>query len=196
MRKEEFLNELRSKLAGLPKADIEDHISFYSEAIEDRIDEGKTEEAAVAEIGPVDKIINDIAKETPLVKLVKEKVTPKRSLKGWEIALLILGFPFWFPLVLTALILCLVAYLLIWVFVFVVYAIELALVVSSISGLIIFFASIFTGNANLIALGSFLLAGGGAILLFFGCIGVTKGTYLLSKRIVTSIKSSFIRRGK
>lgn len=41
MKKEEFLAELRSKLSGLPKEDIDNRIEFYNEMIEDRIDEGK-----------------------------------------------------------------------------------------------------------------------------------------------------------
>lgn len=195
MRKEIFLNELRYKLKGLPEKDIEDRISFYSEAIDDRIDEGKSEEEAVAELGSIDDIVNDIAKETPLVKLVKEKVTPKRSLNAWEIVLLVIGFPLWFPLVLTALILCLVAYLLIWVLVIVTYSVEMGLIGSSIWGLVAFFGYLSSGTFNPVPLGIFVMAGGAAILFIYACIGATKGTFVLSKNIITSIKASFIKKG-
>ena len=56
MNKEEFLSELRTKLSGLPQEDIEERISFYSEMIDDRIDEGMDEEAAVAAVGHLDDI--------------------------------------------------------------------------------------------------------------------------------------------
>ena len=195
MKKEQFIEELKNRLKGLPKADLEDRISFYEEAINDRIADGKTEEEAVRDIGTVDEAINEIAKDTPLVKLVKEKVTPKRSLTALEVVLLILGFPLWFPLVLTAFILCLVGYLLIWVFVFVSYVTETALAVSSIGALIAMFASIGSGAFNLAALGASIMCAGGAILWVFVCIAVTKLTIELSKSIIGGIKKSIMKKG-
>ena len=195
MKKEQFIEELKNRLKGLPKADLEDRISFYEEAINDRIADGKTEEEAVRDIGTVDEVVNEIAKDTPLVKLVKEKVTPKRSLTALEIVLLILGFPLWFPLVLTAFILCLVGYLLIWVFVFVSYVVETALAVASIGALIAMFASIGSGAFNLAALGASIMCAGGAILWVFVCIAVTKLTIELSKSIIGGIKKSIMKKG-
>lgn len=195
MRKDEFLSELRSKLKGLPQRDVDDRISFYSEMIDDRMDEGKSEEEAVADIGSVDYIISEIAKDTPLSTLVKERVKPKRTLRAWEIALLILGFPLWFPLVLTAFILCLVGYLLIWVFVLVIYAVELSIVACAIGGMVIFFVCLANGDFNILYLGMSIMSTGGAILLFFGSIGATKLALKLSKKIVLGIKSSFIKKG-
>ena len=49
MTKKEFLSSLRSKLQGLPPSDIDERISFYSEMIDDRMDEGKSEEEAVSD---------------------------------------------------------------------------------------------------------------------------------------------------
>lgn len=196
MKKEQFIEELKNRLKGLPKADLEDRISFYEEAINDRIADGKTEEEAVRDIGTVDEVVNEIAKDTPLVKLVKEKVTPKRSLTALEVVLLILGFPLWFPLVLTAFILCLVGYLLIWIFVFVSYVVEIALAVASIGALIAMFASIGSGTFNLAALGASIMCAGGAILWVFVCIAVTKLTIELSKSIIGGIKKSIMKKGK
>ena len=124
MRKEEFLSTLRSQLAGLPKEDIEEQIEFYSEAIDDRIEEGQSEEEAVRAVGGVDQAVTQIAENTPLSKLVKEKVVPKRKISAFEVILIILGFPLWFPLLVTAFVLFLVFYLLVWVLVLVVYSIE------------------------------------------------------------------------
>lgn len=56
MSKEEFLAQLRRGLAGLPQEDVEERLTFYSETIDDRIEEGLTEEAAVADVGDVDEI--------------------------------------------------------------------------------------------------------------------------------------------
>ena len=48
MTKLNFLLSLNEKLAGLPKNEIEEHLNFYVEMIEDRIEDGMPEEEAVA----------------------------------------------------------------------------------------------------------------------------------------------------
>ena len=191
-----FLNTLQSKLAGLPEEDIANRISFYSEMIDDMVDDGKSEEEAINEIGSVDDIVDEIAQDTPLLKLVKEKVKPKRQLRAWEIVLIVLGFPLWFPLVLVALILLLVAYILIWIMVIVTYTVETSLVVASIGSFVAFIAYMVHGDFNLMTLAASIMCSGGATLLLFGCIGATKGTIKLSKTIFRKIKSSIIRKGK
>ena len=196
MTKSEFLNELKSKLVGLPKDDIDNRIEFYGEMIDDRIEEGKTEAEAIEDIGTVDEIVAQIAKETPLLKLVKERVKPKRSLRAWEIVLLVLGFPLWFPLLVTGLVLAFVFYLLLWVFVLVAYIVEIALAFSSVASLVIFFVYLANGSLNLMSLGASIMCFGGAIIFIFACIGITKGTIKLSKFITLRIKTLFIRGDK
>ena len=195
MKKEEFLKELKKRLKGLPKDDLENRIRFYGEMIDDRIDDGMSEEDAVKEVGTVDEVVAQIAAETPLARLVKERTKPKRSLRTWEIILLILGFPLWFPLALTALILCLVGYLLIWVLDIVVYAVELAFAVASIGSIVALFASMATGQPMMFWLGSAILCAGAAMLLAFGCVGITKATLKVSKRILIGIKTAFLGKG-
>ena len=195
MTREVFLNSLREKLKGLSPEDIEDRISFYYEMIDDIMDEGKTEEEAVAEIGSVDDVVYEIAQDTPLAKLVKERIKPKRKLAAWEIVLLVLGFPLWFPLALTAAILCLVFYILFWVFVIVAYAIETSLVVGSIAFLIAGLANLSSGGPAIATLGIALLCGGGGALFFFACWYITKGTIILHKKVFTKIKAKFIKKG-
>ena len=77
MNKEQFLDELRRELSGLPREDIEERIAFYEEMIADRMDEGMSEKEAVSGIGSVEEIARQIMSEIPLTKLVKEKVRPK-----------------------------------------------------------------------------------------------------------------------
>ena len=194
MTKNEFLSLLRSKLQGLPPADIDERVSFYEEMIDDRIDEGESEENAVAEIGNVDDIVMDIAKDTPLVKLVKEKIKPKRRIKAWEIVLLAAGFPIWLPLAIVALVLIFVFILLVWVMVIVTYSIEIAFAGSSIAGAITFAAYFMHGELNWTALGASVMCAGAAFLFVFACIGATKGSVNLSKRIITGIKMLFFKK--
>lgn len=194
MNKQEFLSSLRARLNGLPKEDIDERINFYEEMINDRIDDGKSEEEAVADIGTVDQIVEEIAQDTPLAKLVKEKIRPKRKLRAWEIVLLILGFPLWLPLVLTALIIALVFYLLIWILVLVCYTVEFSLMASAVVGLFVFIAYLFNGDFNLASIGLSIMSAGGAFLFIFPCFWATKGTLKLSKLIMTKIKMLFINK--
>ena len=46
MSKQEFLEQLRRGLPGLPREDIEERLKFYSEMLEDRMEEGLSEEEA------------------------------------------------------------------------------------------------------------------------------------------------------
>lgn len=196
MNKELFLTTLREKLKGLPKEDIDERINFYEEMINDRIDEGKSEEDAIKEIGTIDEVVQSIADETPLLKLVKERIKPKRKLSAWEIVLLVLGFPLWLPLMITGLVLALVAYILIWVLVIVTYSVEISLVGGAIYGIAIFTAYLFRGDMHLISLAMFLMCTGGSFLFYQVCVYATKITISLSKKILIGIKSSFIRKGE
>ena len=196
MTKKEFLSSLRSKLQGLPPSDIDERISFYSEMIDDRMDEGKSEEEAVNEIGSVDDVVMDIAKDTPLVKLVKEKMKPKRRIRPWEIVLLVLGFPLWFPLLITFFVLVLVFWIVIWVLAIVTYVLEAAFAATSVAGVVAFAAYFLNGQTNYTALGASVMCAGAAILMVFGCIGATKGCIALTKSIITGIKMLFIGRKK
>ena len=111
MNKQTFLSELRKRLAGLPKKELEERLAFYSEAIDDRIEDGLTEEQAVAGIGSLDEVVEQIMSEVRLPSLVKEKVKPKRSLMVWEIVLLVVTFPIWVSLLFVALVVLLSIYI-------------------------------------------------------------------------------------
>ena len=195
MYKYEFLTALREQLVGLPKEDIEERISFYEEMINDRMDEGKSEEQAVAEIGTVDEVVRQIASETKLVHLVKHKMTPKRSLRGWEVAIIIATFPFWLPVVITSFVLAFVGFILIWTLVIVTYSAETGLWAGGILSGISFAMTLIAGEPNYMMLGSCLMGIGGALLMILGCYGSTKLTIGLTKRMMIGIKSAFIRKG-
>lgn len=196
MYKKEFLELLESKLQGLPKEDIEDRINFFDEMITDEVEEGKTEEEAVAEIGNVDDVVREIAKETSLVKLVKEKIKPKRKIKAWEIVLLIILFPIWFPLLVVSSVLLLVFCMLVWILLIIV----LSLLVSSggyvIAGSLAFVLNMFHGDFNMPLLGAVLMCAGLALI----SIVLIKPVFLLSlkisKNILIGIKQTFIRKGE
>lgn len=70
MGKQEFLDELRKGLSGLPRSDMEERLTFYGEMIDDRVEDGLTEDEAAAGIGTVNEVISQITAEIPLSRLV------------------------------------------------------------------------------------------------------------------------------
>ena len=80
MTKMVFLLRLQAQLQGLPPQEVEERLHFYGEMIDDRMEEGVSEEEAVAAVGSVEEIVQQILADTPLTALIKEKVRPKRRL--------------------------------------------------------------------------------------------------------------------
>ena len=86
----------------MPTEDMERFIAYYSEMIDDRMEDGMTEEEAVATMDTPDEAVDQILEDTPLSKIVKQKIKPTHRLRAWEIVLIVLGSPVWVPLLLTA----------------------------------------------------------------------------------------------
>ena len=80
MTKHEFLVDLGLGLSCLPQEDAEERLSFYSEMIDDRIEEGLSEEEAVAAIGTVDEVAAGIKAEIPALKIMVSKLKNKKKL--------------------------------------------------------------------------------------------------------------------
>lgn len=198
MNKTEFLEELSKKLSGLPKQDIEERLSFYSEMIDDRMEEGLAEENAVAEIGSPDSIASQITSETPLSKIVKENIKTRDKRKPWEIILLILGFPVWFPLLISFFAVCLSLYIVLWSLVITVYALALSFGVSAlacVAAAVLLFINGRTAT-GIVAIGSSLILAGLCILMVILSVLTTKGMIGLTKKIPFWIKSMFVGKEK
>lgn len=190
MNKEEFLNELRKGLSHLPEQDIDELVAFYSEMIDDRIDEGVAEEEAVAALGSVEDIV---LSETPLTKIVADKIKPKRRLKGWEIALIILGFPVWLPLLIAAFAVVLSLYIVIWSLIISLWAVELSLWACAVAGLVGTVVFAVNGNAPVAvaSAGLCLFSAGLSLFMFYCCLYASKGILKLTKKAALGIKKSF-----
>lgn len=198
MSKQQFLAELRTALAGLPQDDIEERLNFYGEMIDDRMEEGLTESEAVEGIGSVSDIAEQTLAEIPLAKLVKERMAPKRSLRGWEIALLVLGFPLWFPLIIAACAVVLALYVVILALIISLWAIEIALWACAVGGVCM--AAVFFTRGEVLPglaiLGAALVCAGLALLMLYACIAATKGLLRLTKKMALGIKSLFVGKEK
>ena len=135
MNKQDFLENLQLRLCELPSEEVLDRIDFYSEMIDDIIEDGATEEDAVASVGTVDDIATQIVSEIPLSKIAKNKLKKRRRMRVWEIVLLALGSPIWVSLLVSVFAVILSLYVSLWTVVISVWAVFAAFVGCSIGGL-------------------------------------------------------------
>ena len=194
MNKLEFLSRLRAGLSGLPQDDVDERVSFYCEMIDDRVEEGLSEEEAVAQIGDVDAIISQIVAETPFAKIVKEKVRPKRSLKGWEIALLVIGAPVWGSLLIAAAAVVFSLYVSVWAIIISLVSVIGAFAVSALACMVLAVGYFIGGHAltAVAALGAAIFLAGVSIFLFFGCKAAITALLKLTKKAAQKVKSWFV----
>lgn len=194
MNKQEFLECLRKGLSGLPQEDIEERLTFYSEMIDDRTEEGLSESEAISAIGTVDAIITQILADTPLTKLVKERVKPNRILKVWEIVLLVLGSPIWLSLLIAAFSIILAVYIVIWSVVVTLWSVEASFAACSLGGIVSAAIFAFQGNGltGLAMLSAGIICAGLSVFMFYGCKAATKGILLLTKKMALGIKTLFV----
>lgn len=196
MNKNEFLTALRAGLDGLPQGDIENSVEYYAEMIDDRMEDGLTEQEAVAAVGDLDTIIRQILGDASLTTLVRVRAKRARALTAWEIILLILGSPIWLPLAITAVAVALMLYVVLWAIILSLYAVDLSLAAAWLCFWINIFICIAIGKpaAAVFSFGLGLACAGLAVLFFFGLNQVTKGLVSLSKKLMRKIKVSFIKK--
>lgn len=196
MDKLEFLALLRKELSGLPQDSIEECLTFYSEMIDDRIEDGLSEQDAVCEIGSVEEIVSQTVAEIPLGKLVKEKITPKKRLSVLEIVLLALGSPIWLSLLIAFFAVFLSLYISLWSVIISLWAVFVSVIGCAIGGIVsgILFIVFKNTISGIAIISTSLVCAGLSILLFFGCKAVTKGFLRLTKKSLSGIKNSFIKK--
>lgn len=196
MTKLQFLLSLHDRLSGLPKDDVEERLHFYSEMIEDRMEDGLSEEEAVSAVGSVDEIAAQIVADIPLAKIAKEKIKPKRRLKVWEIVLLALGSPIWLSLLIAAFAVTLSLYASLWSVIISLLAVFGSLIGCAVgtiaAGTVLAFGSNSLAGVAMIGAGS--VCAGLSVFLFFGCKAATKGILLLTKKIGSRIKRCFLKK--
>lgn len=192
MNKEQFLSSLRESLDGLSGEDIAERLAFYSEAIDDRMEDGLTEEEAVAQLGDADDIAARILHEIPGPRPVKDK----RRMSTFEIVLLVLGFPVWFSLLAAAFSIVVSLFAAIWSVVVSFWAAEVSVAAGAIAGfagagVFCFSGSVHTG---LLLLSAALACVGLSIFGFYACMAITKGVWFVTKKSALWIKSLFTRK--
>ncbi len=198
MDRAEFLKTLYAGLSSLPDGERRKWRDFYAEMIDDRMEEGLSEQQAVAETGDPAAVIEQIYAETPLPVIIKQKIKPKRSLRAWEIVLICLGAPVWAPLIIAVFAVIFSIYISLWAIVISFYAAAAAV---GLSGVVCFFGAFYIAAARGLPAGA--LVGGAGLLLagisvfaFIGCNCLARLLVkLISKAVVPAVKKMFIRKG-
>jgi uncharacterized membrane protein len=196
MTKREFLDALREQLSALPVREIEEHINFYGEIIDDRIEEGLSEHEAVDRIGEVGEIAAQILAEQ--ATLARGRVNPpkKRRLGALAITLLAVGSPIWLSLGIAALAVVLSLYVTLWSLVVSAWSVFVSFAVTSVACLPVGIGVGVSGYpaSGLALVGACLVLGGLAIFVFFGCRAATRGAVWLTRKIVSGIGHAFGRK--
>ena len=197
MNKQEFIDALASRLKGLPYCEVSERLNFYIEMIDDRVEDGLSEEEAVFEIGSVEEVVSQIVADTPLLSIAKEKIKPKRRMRPWEIVLLAVGSPIWVSLIISALAVVFALYVSAWSVIASIWACFFGVAVGSVAG-ILGLGYVFSGNVGtpFALFGAGLFLAGLAVFMFFGCLFVTKGALKLTKGLIVRIKKCLVGKEK
>ena len=196
MNKQNFLSALEKRLSGLPKEDKRKSIEFYSEMIDDYMDNGLREEEAVANLGSIDEVVERILAETPLSSVEREQPPTKTGWGAWEITLVVLGAPIWLSILLSLFSVVLSLFASIWSVCVSMFAVFVSLVVGGIAGAIAGVLFAFTGHflSGMAVIGASLVCLALSILIFPVLKNLIKGSGFLSKKIYLLIKKCFVKK--
>ena len=199
MNKQEFLNELQKKLFSLEQSDIDKYKDYYSEMIDDRIEDGLSEEEAVFDLGEIENIISQILSDCPRRKAVETTNIETKSKKlssGWIILITVLTAPFWFPFVTSVISVAFSLIIAAFAVIIALYAIVFAFFVFGIISMAACAVELFAFNVIefAICLGLGLVFLGFSILLLFGTNWLLKNIFKLIKFLCRKTKEFFKER--
>ena len=208
MSKEQFLQAIRKQISGLPKQDIERFLDYYAEMVDDRMEDGLSEEEAVEAMGTVDEIVEQILEDATISEekqQTENRQTENRQTENsrsfpklgtTEIVLLILGIPVWLPLLLSVFVVLLSVYVTIWSVIVTLYVADVAFVVGAVAGIGAGVMQIVGGELiqAIFLFGSGLVCAGISILWFFGCNLITKYIIKLTAMIFKWLKGCIVRK--
>lgn len=95
MEKKTFKEVLEKRISILTPIEQQRILTFYEETIEDSIEDGMSEEEAVAKLGDMDTIVKDILAENHIVFQEKKGSILGEMNKKWKYLLLFLTSPLW-----------------------------------------------------------------------------------------------------
>ena len=199
MLKTEFLDLLRARLSSLSPQEIEERLTFYSEMIDDRMEEGLSEEDAVSAVGEIDEVVEQILADASIdVQEEPRKTNDKRKRRSWEIVLLVLGSPIWASLAIAVGAVVFAVYVSVWSLLIALWSVFVALAGSSLGALVAGIAcAIGTDTVAGLAIVSLgVVCAGLSICAFLGCRAATKDEAVLTKRTLLIIRTRLLKRSE
>ena len=166
MTKSDFLQLLERALSQLSEEERRANLEYYSELLDDMLEEGMTEAEATAKLGSPAAIEESILQEMPLSKLVSTRMKPKSGWTPLAIILAVVGSPVWVPLLLAGVAVVAALFVSIWALAAVAVVVVLALALAVIAAPVL---AVRTAVLTL-PLG-LLLLGGGLVLLGLCVLG-------------------------
>ena len=131
MTRDEFLGRLVELLACLPEDQVEETKAFYAEAIADRMEDGMSEEEAVAAMGVPGEVAEATLDDLPAVPRAIARTRRRSTALLW--VLTIVGSPVWVPLLVAFVAVALSVYACIWVLALCVWVIAAAIGAAGVS---------------------------------------------------------------
>lgn len=119
-----------------------------------------------------------------------------QKLNAWQITLLVLGFPLWFPLLVAIIVIVLSVYIILWAIVISLWAIFFAMLCISVYLLLTGNVTIFahTAPAGLAIIGMSVFCAGLSILMFYTSKILTKATILATKKSTLWIHNNLSKK--
>ena len=176
MTRDEFLGRLGELLACLPAEQVEETKAFYAEAIADRMEDGMSEEEAVAAMGTPGEVAEATLDDLPAVPRAIARTRRRSTALLW--VLTIVGSPVWVPLLVAFAAVAVTVYICIWVLALCVWIIAVALGSAGIAELLFAACGITIGHFP------YALASAGMGLAFLGgALLVGVGAWAASRQI-------------
>ena len=195
MTKADFLQLLERALSQLSEEERRANLEYYSELLDDMLEEGMTEAEATAKLGSPAAIAESILQEMPLSKLVSTRMKPKSGWTPLAIILAVVGSPVWVPLLLAGVAVVAALFVSIWALAAVAVVVVLALALAVIA------VPVLTVRTAVLTLPlGLLLLGGGLVLLGLCVLGGLMAVELckllaqLTVLLARKIKGLFIRK--
>lgn len=195
MTKADFLQLLERALMQLPEEERRRNLEYYSELLDDMMEEGMTETEATAKLGSPGQIAQSILQEMPLGKLVTTRMKPKSGWTPLAIILAVGGSPVWVPLLLACMAVVLALFVSIWALGAAAVAVVVGLAVAVVAAPVIAIrAAVLTVPLGLLLLGAGLVLLGLCVLGGLMAVELCKLLWQLTVWLAHKIKSLFIRK--
>lgn len=185
MNKQEYIKELKAALKGADKTEVSRTIEFYSEMIDDALEDGMSENEVISGLETPSAVAARIAGET-----VAEK--RKQGHPALFIIAVVLASPIWLPIVVSVIAVILSVYISLWAVVGSLIVSAIGTAAGAVLGVItsvMMYAS--SGMANsLFIFGTSLAAAGAAIYLMYLSCYIARQYVRLSAVCVSGIRKA------